>query len=148
LERKEVLEEPLDASSPSCYDEGNDMINNNDEFIHVGRPKWDVIGCDGDTIYDIEDHFQMFPLQLSYQVTTNFDIWQQGNDIVTNKGDLVLCSPDDFRSYLEDFDQYSFENLDLFYEYNYQPPLCSYRDKGEDIAFPKQGTYDKVFQFP
>jgi hypothetical protein len=150
LESKEVLEEPLDALIPSCYDEGNDMVNNIDEFIHVGRRKWDVIGYDGDPIYDIEDHFQMFPLQLSYQVTTNSDIWQQGNDIVTDisKGDLVLCSPDDFRSYLEDFDEYSFEHLDLFYEEYYQPPLCSDLDKGEDIACPKQGTCDKVFQLP
>jgi hypothetical protein len=56
----------------------------------------------------------------------------------------VQCYPDDFRSYLE----YSFENLDLFYEEYYQPPLCSDIDKGEDIAFLKQGTCDKVFQLP
>jgi hypothetical protein len=50
LERKEVLEEPLDALIPSCYNEGNDMVNNIDEFIHVGRRKWDVIGYGGDPI--------------------------------------------------------------------------------------------------
>jgi hypothetical protein len=66
LESEEVLEEPLDALCPSCYDKGNDMVNNIDEFIHVGKRKWDVIGYDGDPIYDIEDHFQMLPLQLSY----------------------------------------------------------------------------------
>jgi hypothetical protein len=153
LESEEVLEEPLDVLSPSCYDKGNDMVDNIDEFIHVGKRKWDVIGYDGDPIYDIEGHFQMFPLQLSYEVTTNFDIWQQGDDIVTDvfqapKGDLVLCSPDDFRSYLEDFDEYSFEHLDLFYEEDYQPPLCSDLDKGEDIACLKQDTCDKVFQLP
>jgi hypothetical protein len=148
LESEEVLEDPLDALIPSCYDEGNGMVNNINEFIHVGRRKWDVIGYDGDPIYNIEDHFRMFPLQLSYQVTTNYDIWQQGNDIVTNisKGDLVLCSPDDFQSYLEDFDEYSFENLDLFYEEDYQPALWSNLDQGEDIACPKQGTCGKVFQ--
>jgi hypothetical protein len=86
----------------------------------------------------------MLPLQLSYHVTTNSDIWQQGNDIVTNisKGDLVLCSPDDFWSYLKDFDEFSFEHLDLFYEEDYQPPLCSYLDKGEDIAYLKKDTCD------
>jgi hypothetical protein len=90
------------------------------------------------------------PLQLSYEVTNDSDIWQQGNDIVTDisKGDLVLFSPDDFRSYLEDFDEYSFEHLDLFYEEDYQPPLCSDLDRGEDNAFPKQGTCDKVLQPP
>jgi hypothetical protein len=129
------------------------MVDNIDEFIHVGKRKWDVIGYDGDPIYDIEGHFQMFPLQLSYEVTTNFDIWQQGDDVVTNvfqapKGDLVLCSPDDFRSYLEDFDEYSFEHLDLFYEEDYQPPLCSDLDKGEDVACLKQDTCDKVFHLP
>jgi hypothetical protein len=63
------------------------------------------MGCDwydGDPIYDIEGHFQMLPLQLSYEVTNNFDIWQQGDDVVTNdfqapKDDLALCSHDDFR---------------------------------------------------
>ena len=78
LENEEVLEEPLDVLNPSCYDKGNDMVDNIDEFIHVGKHKWDVIGYDRDPIYDIEDHFQVFPLQLSYEVTDNFDIWQQG----------------------------------------------------------------------
>jgi hypothetical protein len=34
----------------------NDVIDNIDEFIHVGRCKWDVICYDGDPIYDIEGH--------------------------------------------------------------------------------------------
>jgi hypothetical protein len=76
LESEEVLEEPLDALNPSCNDKGNDIVDNIDEFIHVGRHKWDVIGYDGDHVYDIEDHFQMFHLHLSYQVTTNSDIWK------------------------------------------------------------------------
>jgi hypothetical protein len=139
LESEEVLEKPLDVLNPSCYDRGNDMIDNIDEFIHVGERKWDVICYDGDPIYDIEDHFQKLPLQLSYQVTNNYDIWQQGDDIVTDifqtpKDDLVLCFHDDFRSYLEDFDEYSFEHLDLFYEEYYQPPLCSDLDQGKDVA--------------
>jgi hypothetical protein len=75
------------------------------------------------------------------------------DDVVTDdfqapKDDLALYSPDDFRSYLEDFDEYSFEHLDLFYEEYYQPSLCSDLDKGEDIAFPKKDTCDKVFQPP
>jgi hypothetical protein len=75
LESEEVSEEPLDVLSPSCYDKGDDCVVNIDEFIHVGKPKWDVIGYDGDPIYDIEGHFQKFPLQLSYEDTI-FDIWQ------------------------------------------------------------------------
>jgi len=72
------------------------------------KHKWDVIGYDWDPIYEIEGHFQMFPLQLLYEVTDDSNIWQQGDDIVTNifqtpKDDLVLCFQDDFQSYLEDF---------------------------------------------
>jgi hypothetical protein len=59
-----------------------------------------VIGYDGDPIYDIEDYFQNFPLQLSYDIT-KFDIWQQEHDMITNfihtpKDDLMLCFPDNF----------------------------------------------------
>jgi hypothetical protein len=71
----EVLEQPFDVLSPSCYDKADDCVDNIDEFIHVGKHKWDVIGYDGDPIYDIEGHFQELPLQLSYEVTNNFDIW-------------------------------------------------------------------------
>jgi hypothetical protein len=152
LEREEVLEEPLDALNPSCYDKGSDIVDNIDEFIHVGRRKWDVIGSNEDPIYDIEGHFQKFPLQLSYEVT-NFDNWQQGDGMITNlfqtpKDDLVLYSPSDFRSYLEDFDDYSFEHLDLFHEEDYQPPLCSDLDRGKDIVFPEKDPCDNVFHLP
>jgi hypothetical protein len=81
----------------------------------------------------------MLPLQQSYDVPNNFDVWQQDDDIITKvfqtpKDVLVQCSPDDFQSYLEDFDEYSFVHLDLFYEEDYQLSLCSNFDKGEDIA--------------
>jgi len=66
----------------------------------------------------------------------------------TPKDGLVICSSNDFWSYLEDFDEYSFEQLDLFHEEDYQPPLCSDIDKGEDIAFPKNDPYDNVSQLP
>ena len=36
----------------------------------------------------------------------------------------------------------------LFYEEYYQPPLCSDLDKGEDVAFLKKDTRDKVFHLP
>jgi hypothetical protein len=128
LESEEVLEEPFDALNPSCFDKGNDMVDNIEEFIHVGRHKWDVIGSDKDPIYDMEGYLRMFPLQQSYDILNNFDVWKQDYDIITQvfqapKDDPVQCSPDDFRSYLEDFDEYSFEHLDLFYEEYYQPSL-------------------------
>jgi hypothetical protein len=50
LEREEELDEPLNALNPSCYDTNSDMVNNIDEFIHVGRHKWDVVGYDMDPI--------------------------------------------------------------------------------------------------
>jgi hypothetical protein len=46
----------------------------------------------------------------------------------------VQSSLDDFWSYLEDFDEYYFENLDLLYEEYYQPSLCSDLDQGKDVA--------------
>jgi hypothetical protein len=48
-----------------------------------------VIGHDGDHIYDIEGHFQLFPSQLSYVITIDSNIWQQGNDMIT----YVLQTP-------------------------------------------------------
>jgi hypothetical protein len=45
---------------PSCYDENDGFVGNINEFIHVGKHKWDVFGYDGDPIYDIEGHFQKF----------------------------------------------------------------------------------------
>jgi hypothetical protein len=64
VESEEVL-------NPSCYDE-NDGFVDIDKFIHVGKRKWDVIGYDGDPIYDIEGHFQKlhFP-----EVNKKFSIW-------------------------------------------------------------------------
>jgi hypothetical protein len=56
LESEEVLEVPLDELNSSCYDKGSDMVDNIDEFIHVGRHKWDVIGSDEDSIYDREGY--------------------------------------------------------------------------------------------
>jgi hypothetical protein len=152
LESEEVLEEPLDALNPSCYDKDSDIVDNIDEFIHVERGKWDVIGSNEYPIYYIEGHFQKLPFQLSYEVT-NFDNWQQGDDIITDtfqtsRDDLVLYSPDDFWSYLEDFDECSFEQLDLFYEENYQSSLCSNLDESEEVAFLKQDTCDKIFHLP
>jgi hypothetical protein len=142
----------LDALKPPCYDKGSDIVDNIDEFIHVGRRKWDVIGSNEDPIYDIEGHFQKFHLQLSYEVT-NFDNWKQGDGVITNhfqtpKDDLVLYCPSDFRSYLEDFDDYSYEHLDLFHEEYYQPPLCSNLDIGKDIIFLERDPCDNVSQPP
>jgi hypothetical protein len=102
-------EERNESLNPACYDRDSDIVDNIDEFIHVGRRRWDVVGYDLDPIYDIESHFQMLPLQLSQQIT--LDQWQQGDAIFTHafqtpKEDLVLCFPDDFQSYLEAFDEY------------------------------------------
>jgi hypothetical protein len=143
--------EVLDVLTPSCYDEDNDFFDNIDEFIHVGKCKWDVIGYDEDPIYDIEGHFQKFPLPFSHEFTNKLDIWQQGHDMVTNlfqtpKDDLVLYSPNDFWSYLEDFDDCSSEHLDLLYEKDYQPSIFSDIDRSKDIVFLKKDPCDNVLQ--
>jgi len=54
---EEALEEPLDALGPSCYNKYDDVVDKNDEFIDVGKLKWDVISDDEDPIYNIEGHF-------------------------------------------------------------------------------------------
>jgi hypothetical protein len=99
----EEIEKYLDVLNPSCYNETNELIENIDEFIHVAGCKWDVIFYDGDPIYDIEDHFQLFPSPLSYVITTDPNIWQQGDDVITYvfqtpKDDLMQCSHDDLWS--------------------------------------------------
>jgi hypothetical protein len=62
---EEEINESLNTSKPACYDMDSDMADNIDEFIHVGRCRWDVVGYDMDPIYNIKNHFQVFPLQLS-----------------------------------------------------------------------------------
>jgi hypothetical protein len=57
-------EKVLDVLTPPCYDTDTDIADF-DEFIHVGRRRWDIVGYDLDPIYDTENHLQLFPLQLS-----------------------------------------------------------------------------------
>jgi hypothetical protein len=146
LGNEEEMDETLNVLNPPCYDTDSDIVDI-DEFIHVGKRKWDIAGYGTDPIYDIGSHFQVLPLQLSHQVTLDFDQWQQGDDIITDtfqtpKVDLVPYSLDDFRSYLEGFDEYSSEHLDSFYEEGYQPPLCSGLDRSEDIVCLKKVPCD------
>jgi hypothetical protein len=152
LGNEEEIDETLNVLNPSCYDADSDIVDI-DEIIHVGRRKWDVVGYDMDPIYDIESHFQVFPLQLSQQVTLDFDQWQQGDDIITDtfqtpEVGLVPYFPDIFRSYLEDFDEYSFEHLDLFHEEDYQPPLCSDLDRSKDIICREKDPCNNFLQPP
>jgi hypothetical protein len=51
-------------------------------------------------------------------------------------------------SYLEAFDEYSFENLDLPCEYDYQLPLCSNFDRSENIVCLKKDSHDFSLQPP
>jgi len=104
----EEIKESLDELDPSCCNEGDDMI---DEFISIGRHRWDVIGHYGDTIYEIEGHFQFFPSLQSCVITTDSNIWKQGNDMITDvfqtpKDELVQYSHNYFWSYLEEFDEF------------------------------------------
>jgi hypothetical protein len=139
-------EEEDESSNPACYDIDIDIADL-DEFIHVGRRRWDVIGYDLDPIYDIESHLQLLPLQLSQQIT--YDQWQEGDEVFTcsfqnTKDDLVPCFPNDFQSYLEMFDEYA-EHLNPFY---YRPPLCSNLGTSKDIVCLKEVTHDFSSQPP
>jgi hypothetical protein len=60
----------------------------------------------------------------------------------------MLCSPNNFRSYLEDFDDYPSEHLDIFYEESYQPSFCLGLDKSEEVTSVKHDACDKVFHLP
>jgi hypothetical protein len=107
LGKEEEMGELLNFLNPPCYDTDTDIVDF-DEFIHVGRHRWGAVGYDMDPIYDIKSHFQVLPLQLSQQA---LDHWQQGDEIFTDtpqksKVDQVQYLPDDFRSYLEAFDEY------------------------------------------
>jgi hypothetical protein len=71
LVNEEEMDESLNVLNPPCYDTDTDLVDI-DEFIHVGRRKWDVVGFDIDPIYDIENHFQVLLSQLS-QNTFDFN---------------------------------------------------------------------------
>jgi hypothetical protein len=64
-DKEEEEDEFLSLTNPACYDTDNDIVDNIDEFIHVGRCRWDVVGYDLDPIYDTNNHPQLLPLQLS-----------------------------------------------------------------------------------
>jgi hypothetical protein len=49
--------------NPACYDTDTDIADF-DEFIYVGRRRWDAFGYDTDPIYDMKSHLQMLPLQV------------------------------------------------------------------------------------
>jgi hypothetical protein len=146
---KEEKNESSNDSNPACYDTDNDIVDNIDEFIPAGRRRWNIVGYDLDPIYDIDGPFQRLPLHLSHEITSNFDICQQKPDFIqTPKDDLMPCSPINFRSYLEDFDEYSSEHLDLPYEDDYQPPLCSDFDRSKNIVCLKNDSHDFSLQPP
>jgi hypothetical protein len=137
-------EKVLDVLTPPCYDTDTDIADF-DEFIHVGRRRWNTFGYDTDPIYDTESHLQLFPLQLSQQFTN--DQWQQGDEVFTcsfqsTKDDLVPLSSDVCQSYLEMFDEYTVEHLDLLHEDDFQPPLCSNFNTSKDIVCLKEVTHD------
>jgi hypothetical protein len=144
-------DEFLSLTNPACYDTDSDTVDNIDEFIHVGRRRWDVVGYDLDPIYDTENHLQLLPLQLSQQLTC--DQWQQGDEVFTcsfqnTKDDPVPYLSDDFQSYLEMFDEYPTEHLNPIYEDDCQPPVCSDSNISKDIVFLKKVSHDFSSQPP
>jgi hypothetical protein len=142
-------EEVLDVLTPPCYDTDTDIADF-DEFIHVGRRRWDAIGYDTDPIYDTKDHLQTLPLQLPQQIP--YDQWQQGDEVFTCsfqniKDDPMPYLTDEFQSYLEMFDEYD-EHLNPFYKDDCQPLWCSDSDTSKDIVCLKKVTHDFLSQPP
>jgi hypothetical protein len=69
-------------------------------------------------------------------ISSDLDVWQHEDDMITYlfqppMDDLLQQSHDGFHSYLGRFDTYYFEHLDLFYEEDFKPPLCSNFDEYE-----------------
>jgi hypothetical protein len=148
-EEENEMGELLNVSNPPCYDIDTNIADF-DEFIHVGRRRWDAFGYDMDPIYDIKSHLRALPLQLSQQA---LDQWQQGDKIFTDtpqmpKVDQVHRLPKKFWSYLYAFDDYSSDHLDLPYEDDYQPPLCSDFDRSKNIVCLKKDSHDLFLQLP
>jgi hypothetical protein len=142
-------EKVLDVLTPPCYDTDTDIADF-DEFIHVGRRRWDAIGYDTDPIYDTKDHLRTLPLQLPQQIS--FDQWQKRDEVFTcsiqnTKDDLLPLSSDVCQSYLEMFDEYA-EHLNPFYENDYRPPLCSDLGTSKDIVCLKKVAHDFSSQPP
>jgi hypothetical protein len=144
-DEEEEEDEISNFSDPACYDTSSDTVDNIDEFIRVGRRRWDIVGYDLDPIYDTESHFQLLPLKLSQQITS--DQWQQGDEVFNcsfqrTKDDLLPYFSDDFQSYLEIFYEHPFECLESFHEDDCQPPLCSDFDTSKDIVCLKKVSHD------
>jgi hypothetical protein len=143
-------EKVLDVLTSPCYDTDTDIADF-DEFIHVGRRRWDIIGYNTDPIYDTKNHLQTLPLQLPQQIS--FDQWQQGDEVFTcsfqnTKDDPVPYLSDEFQSYLEMFDEYPTEHLDPTYEDDCQPLLCSNLNTSKDIVCLKEIAHDFPSQPP
>jgi hypothetical protein len=49
LGKEEEMGEPLNVLNPPCYDIDTDIVDI-DEFIHVGRCKWDIVGFHMDPV--------------------------------------------------------------------------------------------------
>jgi hypothetical protein len=150
-DEKEEEDEFLNSANHACYDTDSDTVVDFEDFIHVGRRRWDIFGYDLDPIYDTENHLQLFPLQLSQQFTNNQ--WKQEDEVFTcifqkTKDDLLPYILDDFQSYLEMFDEYPTEHLDLFHEDDCQPPICSDFDASKDIVCLKKVAHDFSSQPP
>jgi hypothetical protein len=148
-DEKEEEDEFSNLANPACYDTDTDIADF-DEFIRVGRRRWDIVGYDADPIYDTKDHLQTLPLQLPQQIS--FDQWQQGDEVFTcsfqnTKDDPVPYLSDDFQSYLEMFDEYA-EHVYPFYEDDYRSPLCSDPGTSKDIVCLKEVTHDFSSQPP
>jgi len=83
-------------------------------------------------------------------ITTNLDVWKQGDDMITYlfqppRDDFLQHSNNYFWSFLGGFDMYSSKHLDLLYEENFQPALCSNFYEGEEMIFPKKDFFDEIF---
>jgi hypothetical protein len=155
LEENEVVQpfEEVTSSSDTgeFMEQPSEKVDNHiDDFICVQKRGWDIscFNFDGDPIYKDEGRFQtknaeIFPLEDCFSYVGNQDIWQPNDDMITyyfypSEDDLPQCTHDDFHSYLESHDAYSFKHSYLLYDEDFPPSLCSNFDEHETLVSLEQ----------
>jgi hypothetical protein len=116
LESDGFFEEPFGVLDPSFHEMGDDAIENIDDFIYIGRHKWDMSfsSFDGNPIFYVEGHFQrknieLLTLEQPYAYANDTEVCKHEDDMITDlfqppRDDLLQHSHDGFRSHLGRFD--------------------------------------------
>jgi len=91
-------------------------------------------------------------LHLEYTSMSIVDLgsWRYEDEMLTDLFQPSRSKPlqhfhDDFQPFPRRCDMHSFKHFELFYEEDFQPPLCSDFDEDEAMIGPGQEFHDKSF---